>query len=123
MVALAMGARKVIVPTHSTEKMDMLHKLFENRVVPVLVSGNEEEDAVAFKNAAGDSPIDYVLDLLDPKAALSILRSSLSALRPNGTMILMGGNQTTSGCRIALSWQITSPSRDALCTHVVQLKP
>jgi alcohol dehydrogenase len=93
-VALAMGARKVIVPTRSTKKMDMLHKLFEDRVVPVLVSGNEEEDAVAFKNAAGDSPIDYVLDLLDPKAALSILRSSLSVLRPKGTMILMGGNQS-----------------------------
>jgi alcohol dehydrogenase len=93
-VALAMGARQVIVPTRSVEKAEMLHKLFDSRVVPVLTSGNEEADAAAFKRVAAGSSIDHVLDLLDPKAPLSILRSALSSLRPNGTMVLMGGSSS-----------------------------
>jgi alcohol dehydrogenase len=93
-VAVAVGARKVIVPTRSAKKMKMLQNHFGDRVVPVMTSGNEEKDAAAFKAAAGEGAIDHVLDLLDPKASLSILRSSLAALRPNGTMILMSGSQS-----------------------------
>jgi alcohol dehydrogenase len=59
-----------------------------------MTSGDEGKDTAAFKAAAGEGSIDHVLDLLDPKASLSILRSSLAALRPNGTMILMSGSQS-----------------------------
>ncbi|KAI8583825.1 hypothetical protein K450DRAFT_267844 [Umbelopsis ramanniana AG] len=93
-VAVAMGARKVIVPTRSAEKMKMLQDHFGDRVVPVMTSGDEVKDAAAFKAAAGEGAIDHVFDLLDPKASLSILRSSLAALRPNGTIILMSGSQS-----------------------------
>lgn len=93
-VAIAMGARKVIVPTRSAEKKKMLQVYYGNKVVPVITSGDEGKDTAAFKAAAGEGTIDYVLDLLDPQASLSILRSSLTALRPSGTMILMSGSRS-----------------------------
>ncbi|KAH8553156.1 alcohol dehydrogenase zinc-binding domain protein [Umbelopsis sp. PMI_123] len=93
LVALAMGASRIIVPTRSAEKAKKLKDNFGNRVVPVTISGKEGEDTAAFKAAAGDCPIDHVLDLLEPSASLSILKSALAALRANGTMILMSGSQ------------------------------
>ncbi|CAM0140037.1 hypothetical protein VKS41_007290 [Umbelopsis sp. WA50703] len=91
-LALAMGARSVIVPTRSEDKAKNLQDLFDERVVPVIIYGDEKKDEEAIKIAAQNNHIDLVLDLLDPQASLVILRSALCALRTNGIMVLMAGS-------------------------------
>ncbi|KAJ2955104.1 hypothetical protein NQZ79_g8839 [Umbelopsis isabellina] len=91
-LALAMGARSVIVPTRSEDKVKLLQDRFDERVVPVIISGDEKEDEQNITKAAQNNYIDLVLDLLDPQAPLAILRSALCALRTNGTMVLMAGS-------------------------------
>ncbi|KAH8555117.1 alcohol dehydrogenase zinc-binding domain protein [Umbelopsis sp. PMI_123] len=89
-LALAMGARKVIIPGRSLEKLEPLVNKFGDRVVPVQLSQDDQENVVAFKSAAG-GPIDLVLELLEANAPQSIIRSSLLSLRPFGTGVLMSG--------------------------------
>ncbi|KAG2183531.1 hypothetical protein INT43_006537 [Umbelopsis isabellina] len=91
-LALAMGARSVIVPTRSVDKAKLLQDRFGERVVPVITSGDEKEDEQAITKAAQNNYIDLVLDLLDPQAPLAILRSALCTLRADGTMVLMAGS-------------------------------
>lgn len=91
-LALAMGARSIIVPTRSEDKARSLQDRFDERVVPVMISGEEKEDEQTITKAAQGNYIDLVLDLLDPQAPLAILRSALCALRANGTMVLMAGS-------------------------------
>ncbi|KAG2187174.1 hypothetical protein INT44_004846 [Umbelopsis vinacea] len=89
-VALAMGARKVVLPGRSFEKLEPFVKKFGDRVVPVQLSEDEQENIVAFGKAA-DGPIDLVLELLDATAPVSIIRSAILSLRSFGTGVLMSG--------------------------------
>jgi alcohol dehydrogenase len=89
-LALALGARKVIVPGRSLEKLEQIVKKFGDRVVPVQLTEHEEKNIDKFKEAA-NAPIDLVLDLLEASAPLSILRAALLSLRANGTGVIMSG--------------------------------
>ncbi|GAB5593891.1 hypothetical protein Unana1_08791 [Umbelopsis nana] len=89
-LALAMGARKVIIPGRRLAKLEPIVNKFDSRVVPVVLSEKEEDNIGAFKQAA-NGPIDLVLDLLEPSAPQSILRAALLSLRPFGTGVVMSG--------------------------------
>ncbi|KAI8582335.1 hypothetical protein K450DRAFT_228512 [Umbelopsis ramanniana AG] len=89
-VALAMGARKVVLPGRSLEKLEAFVKKFGDRVVPVQLSEDEQENIAAF-NKAADGPIDLVLELLDATAPVSIIRSAILSLRSFGTGVIMSG--------------------------------
>ncbi|KAF9369015.1 hypothetical protein CPB97_003989, partial [Podila verticillata] len=93
-VALAMGARRVIATGRTRKQLDEYVKIYGPRVVPFVSTGDEAKDTEAFVQAAGEGfSIDLVFDMLPPVASFGIVRSAISALRANGTAVLMGGVQ------------------------------
>ncbi|KAF9214712.1 hypothetical protein BGZ59_003163 [Podila verticillata] len=93
-VALAMGARRVIATGRTRRQLDEYVKIYGPRVVPFVPTGDEAKDTEAFVQAAGEGfLIDVVFDMLPPVASFDIVRSAISALRANGTAVLMGGEQ------------------------------
>lgn len=89
-VALAMGARRVVVPGRNMQRLAPIIDKFGDRVVAVPLTENEDENIAAFKNAA-DGPIDLVLELLGATAPQTLLRAALLSLRSNGTGVIMSG--------------------------------
>ena len=89
-VALAMGAALVIAPGRNTASLAELSKKFGPRVCTVVLTGNEAEDTKRMKEAA-DNPIDRVIDILPPMESAAPTRAAAMAVRPNGTVVLMGG--------------------------------
>lgn len=90
-VALAMGAAQVIAPGRNEQVLNTLVRLFGSRVRPVLLSKQDETIySKRFKEAA-DGPIDCLLDMLGSIRDTIVTRSSIMALRPEGTAVLMGG--------------------------------
>lgn len=89
LLALAMGARRVVAVGRHARKLDALVKLAGKRVAPVVVTGNTETDTQLIQaQAEGDA--DMVMDMVgnasDPSMTLACLRS----LRHAGRIILMG---------------------------------
>ncbi|KAF8986916.1 hypothetical protein BGZ52_007113 [Haplosporangium bisporale] len=77
-----------------THALDEYVKIYGPRVVPFVPTGDEAKDTEAFVQAAGEGfLIDVVFDMLPPVASFDIVRSAISALRANGTAVLMGGEQ------------------------------
>jgi alcohol dehydrogenase len=89
-VALAMGASTVIATGRNRQALDDLRRRFGERVRPVRMVVDEEQDRRAIVEAAA-APIDCVLDLLPPAASPSQVRSALLTVRPYGRVVLMGG--------------------------------
>lgn len=89
-VALAMGAASVIAAGRNQRALDDLRRRFGERVRPVRMAGDEEEDRKRIVEAA-PGPIDCVLDLLPPAATAAQVRAALLTVRSYGRVILMGG--------------------------------
>lgn len=89
-VALAMGAASVIATGRNQRALDGLRRRFGERVRPVRMAGDEEEDRKRIVEAA-PGPIDCVLDLLPPAATAAQVRAALLTVRSYGRVILMGG--------------------------------
>lgn len=89
-VALAMGAAQVIALGRNEKVLKMLANVFGPRVRPVQVS---EDEAVTRKRIAESAagPIDFLLDLLSPMRDATPTRRAIMAVRPGGTVSLMGG--------------------------------
>jgi len=91
-VALAMGASYVIAPGRNEATLAELVRRFGSRVVPVVLTGEEAEDQQRMRQAA-PVPIDKVLDILPPLPDAAPVRAALLTVRPQGTVVLMGGSQ------------------------------
>lgn len=89
-VALAMGAGCVIAPGRNQIVLDELVRRFGNRVRPVLLSGNEEQDSNNIKETAV-YPIDCALDILPPSVSANMVRAAIMTVREYGRISLMGG--------------------------------
>lgn len=89
-VALAMGARCVVAPGRNATMLAELSRRFGDRVKPVPLSGDEDEDRQRMTRAA-PGPIDCVLDILPPTASPRAARAALMTVRPYGRVVLMGG--------------------------------
>lgn len=89
-VALAMGAACVVAPGRNGAVLQDLRRRFGPRVVTVPLSGREDEDRERMQ-AAAPGPIDRVLDLLPPLPDAAPARAAALAVRPHGTVVLMGG--------------------------------
>jgi alcohol dehydrogenase len=89
-VALAMGARAVIAPGRNEKMLADLVRRFGERVHPVVLSGQEEEDRKRMA-AAAPGPIDCVLDLMPPSVSTTVVRAAAMTVRPYGRVVLMGG--------------------------------
>lgn len=89
LLALALGAARVVAAGRNAEKLDRITRVGGSRVVPVALSGDTEADAAKLRQAA-DGGADIALDMVgnarDPNATLAALR----ALRREGRLVLMG---------------------------------
>ena len=91
-VALAMGARRVIASGRNEATLKSYVEKFGPRVVPLVTTGDEDQDTANFKKAAGEGyAIDVAFDILPPTAPFSTARAAINAVRINGTAVLMGG--------------------------------
>jgi alcohol dehydrogenase len=89
LLALALGAARVVTAGRNAEKLDRVARVGGSRVVPVALSGDTEADAAKLRQAAdgvADIAFDMVGNASDPNATLAALR----ALRRGGRLVLMG---------------------------------
>lgn len=89
LVALAMGAGRVVAAGRNRAKLDTLAKLGGKAVIPVALTGDAEADAKALREASdGGAQIafDMVGGAQDPNSTLA----ALNALRREGRLVLMG---------------------------------
>ncbi|MGW4728122.1 alcohol dehydrogenase catalytic domain-containing protein [Streptomyces shenzhenensis] len=103
-VALAMGAGRVVAPGRNRAALGLLVDRFGPRVRPVPLTGDEAVDRAAMA-AAGDGPIDMVIDLLPPSAPSSAVRVAAMAVREYGRVVLMGGVGMLGGDALSLPYR------------------
>ncbi|GAB9132594.1 MULTISPECIES: zinc-binding dehydrogenase [Bradyrhizobium] len=89
LLAVALGAGRVVAAGRNPAKLDEITKVAGSRVVPIVLSGDVETDAANLRTAANGGAhmaFDMVGNARDPNATLAALR----ALRGQGRMVLMG---------------------------------
>jgi alcohol dehydrogenase len=89
LVALAMGAGRVVAAGRNADKLSRLVRLAGKAVVPVVLSGDTQKDAAALREATGggaEMAFDMVGGAADPSSTLAALHS----LRRGGRLVLMG---------------------------------
>jgi alcohol dehydrogenase len=90
MLALAMGAARVVAVGRKQAALETLRDAFGPRVVPAIVSGDDAaKDLAIIRHAAGGGA-DVALDLLGAAKSTSTTLSSLRALKRGGRLVLMG---------------------------------
>jgi alcohol dehydrogenase len=89
MLAIAMGAARVVAVGRSREALERLREVFGPRVIPAVVSGDAAKDIAIIRHAAGGGA-DVALDLLGAAKSTSTTLSSLRALKRGGRLVLMG---------------------------------
>jgi NADPH:quinone reductase-like Zn-dependent oxidoreductase len=102
-VALAMGARCVVAPGRNEKVLADLVRRFGDRVRPVKLSGNEDDDRERMKQAAPGG-IDCVLDIMPPSVSTTTVRAALMTVRPYGRVVLMGGVGMLGGAGLDLPY-------------------
>jgi alcohol dehydrogenase len=90
MLALAIGAARVVAVGRKQAALETLRDAFGPRVVPAIVSGDDAaKDLAIIRHAAGGGA-DVALDLLGAAKSTSTTLSSLRALKRGGRLVLMG---------------------------------
>jgi alcohol dehydrogenase len=90
LLALAMGAGRVVAAGRNRGKLEKIAALGGSAVVPVALTGDTARDAQTLRDAAGggaDMAFDMVGGAKDPSSTLAALK----ALRRGGRLVLMGG--------------------------------
>lgn len=88
MMALAMGAGRIVPTGRNTEVLEQIKAISPNRVFPATLSGDLEHDTKAIITAAG-APADCFLDIVGGGGTGSVLAAARS-LRNGGRVALMG---------------------------------
>lgn len=91
LVALAMGAARVVAAGRKRETLDQLAKVGGLRVIPVVLAGDLENDVTALRAAAGGGAhlaFDMVGNAQDPNSTLA----ALGSLYRWGRLVLMGSS-------------------------------
>ena len=102
-VALAMGARRVVAPGRNQAVLGELARRFGARVATATLRGDEKTDGDAIRAAAG-APIDVVLDILPPSVSASVTRTAAMTVHEFGRIALMGGVGMLGGEDLALPY-------------------
>jgi alcohol dehydrogenase len=91
LVALAMGAGKVVAVGRNQQTLDSLQILDSRRVATVALQGDIAEDTKQIGAAAEGAEL--VLDMLGGAKTADPTLACIQALRPRGTAVFMGGVQ------------------------------
>jgi alcohol dehydrogenase len=106
-LALALGAGKVIAAGRDANALEDLAAAAGPRLVPVVLSGEVARDAEALRAAAGRS-IDLALDLVGRADSANATLAALCSLRRGGRLALMGSIRQplplTVGEMLAQDW-------------------
>ncbi|HEV2677124.1 MAG TPA: zinc-binding dehydrogenase [Aliidongia sp.] len=89
LVALAMGAARVVAAGRDATQLDALAAAGGDRVVTVGLSGDVEQDAAALRDAADGSGA-VALDMVGRATGAESTLASLKALGRGGRLVLMG---------------------------------
>jgi alcohol dehydrogenase len=89
MLAVAMGAARVVAVGRKQAALEALRDAFGPRVIPAVVSGDAARDLAIIRHAAGGGA-DVGLDLLGNAKSTSTTLSSLRSLKRGGRLVLMG---------------------------------
>ncbi|MCS3730251.1 quinone oxidoreductase family protein [Bradyrhizobium betae] len=119
-VALAMGAVCVVAPGRNETILADLVRRFGDRVRPVKLTGNEDEDRERMKRAS-PGPIDCVFDIMPPSVSPNVVRAALMTVRPYGRVVLMGGVGMLGGPGLELPYNWIM--RDCITIHGVWMYP
>jgi NADPH:quinone reductase-like Zn-dependent oxidoreductase len=119
-VALAMGASRVVAPGRNEAVLADLQRRFGRRVLPVRLSGNEEDDRERMQQAIPGG-IDCVMDILPPSAPATAVRAAIMAVRRYGRVVLMGGIGMLGGAGLELPYPWIM--RDCITIHGVWMYP
>ncbi|MFT4120950.1 zinc-binding dehydrogenase [Bradyrhizobium sp.] len=119
-VALAMGAACVVAPGRNDRILADLVRRFGDRVKPVKLTGNENDDRESMKRAAS-GPIDCVFDIMPPSVGTTVVRAAIMAVRPYGRVVLMGGVGMAGGAGLDLPYPWIM--RNCITIHGVWMYP
>jgi alcohol dehydrogenase len=89
MLAVALGAGRVVAVGRRQEALERLRDIFGARVIPAVVSGDAAGDVAIIRRAAGGGA-DVALDLLGSAKSTSTTLATLRALKRGGRLVLMG---------------------------------
>jgi alcohol dehydrogenase len=89
MLAVAMGAGRVVAVGRKREALARLSEVFGPRVIPAVVSGDAAKDVATIRHASAGGA-DVALDLLGQAKSTSTTLSCLRALKRGGRLVLMG---------------------------------
>jgi alcohol dehydrogenase len=114
MVALAMGAARVVAVGRDRDALDRLAQTLGPRVVPAQAAGNDAQaDAasiLASIQAAARGPVDVALDLLGQAASTASTLATLRSLRRRGRLVVMGSAsvplELTFGEMLSHDWEV-----------------
>ena len=89
MLAVSMGAGRVVAAGRKPEALGRLREVFGPRVIPAVLTGKAAKDVATLRRAAGGGA-DAALDLLGAAKSTATTLSSLRALKRGGRLVLMG---------------------------------
>ncbi len=94
--ALAMGAGRVVAAGRNLGALQRLADRLGPRVVPAPMTGDSQADQARLREAA-QGPVDMVLDFLPREATAAQALTAITAVRPGGRVVLMGGLRGPNG--------------------------
>ena len=86
MLAVAMGAGRVVAVGRNAAALESLRAAFGSRVVAAAVTGEADKDLDLIRRAAGGTA-DVALDLLGSARSTSTTHSTLRALKRGGRLV------------------------------------
>jgi alcohol dehydrogenase len=89
MLAVAMGAGRVVAAGRKADALESLRAAFGARVIPAVVTGDSEKDLAMLRKAANGAA-DVALDLLGAARSTATTLSSLRTLKRGGRLVIMG---------------------------------
>jgi alcohol dehydrogenase len=110
MLAVAMGAGRVVAVGRKREALERLSEAFGPRVIPAVVTGADPaKDLAAIRHAAGGGA-DVALDLLGQAQSTATTLATLRALKRGGRLVLMGSAtaplELSFGEMLANDWEV-----------------
>ncbi len=89
LIALALGAGKVVGAGRNRAKLEAIKAALGNRIETVSLAGDVKADAAALREAAGGGA-ELAFDMVGQATDASATLAALASLRRNGRLVLMG---------------------------------
>lgn len=110
LLAVAMGAGRVVAVGRNREALERLSEVFGRRVIPAVITGDDPARDLATIRHAAAGGADVALDLLGQAKSTSTTLSTLRALRRGGRLVLMGSAtvplELSFGEMLANDWEV-----------------